>query len=72
MRGAVLRDRRLRLALSQQALADEANVDVGVIKKIEGSEIASVYPTTVRKLADFFNCAPSDISERVTDQEEVA
>ncbi len=56
-----LRARRLKAALSQRALAAEADVAASTIARIEMG--GDVYPSTVGKLAKALKCEPAELME---------
>ena len=50
--GELLRDSRLRAALSQEELAERAGLSVRAVGKLESGETSRPRPVTVRMLAD--------------------
>lgn len=58
--GAAVRARRIGLALSQEALADYAEIDRSHMGKIERGE-RNVTFLNIVKIANAFQCKPSDI-----------
>ena len=59
--GAEIRRRREQLALSQDLLAGEIDRHPDTIGKIEGDPTYRTGFKTIRKLAELFGCAPSDL-----------
>jgi tetratricopeptide (TPR) repeat protein/transcriptional regulator with XRE-family HTH domain len=60
MFGAIVRQHRRRLGLSQQDLAERTGVTVRGLRKIESGQIATPRPVTVRLLADAFGLVDAD------------
>jgi len=58
--GAVVRARRLALALSQEALADYAGIDRSHMGKLERGE-RNVTFLNILRIAKAINCKPSDL-----------
>lgn len=54
-----LRQRRLRVSLSQRELAKASGVAASTIARIESG--AQAHPSTVRRLASALGCAPSGL-----------
>lgn len=52
---------RLLAALTQDQLAEKANIRVGTIVRLEGD--GQTRPTTLRRLADALECTPADLIE---------
>jgi transcriptional regulator with XRE-family HTH domain len=50
--GELLRDSRLRVALTQEELAERAGISVRAVGKLESGETCRPRPATVRMLAD--------------------
>jgi transcriptional regulator with XRE-family HTH domain len=50
--GELLRDSRLRAALTQEELAEHAGISVRAVGKLESGETSRPRPVTVRMLAD--------------------
>jgi transcriptional regulator with XRE-family HTH domain len=50
--GEMLRDSRLRAALTQEELAERAGISVRAVGKLESGETSRPRPATVRMLAD--------------------
>ncbi|WJM90784.1 helix-turn-helix transcriptional regulator [Pseudomonas brenneri] len=58
--GAAVRARRLALSLSQEALADAADIDRSHMGKIERGE-RNVTFLNILRIANAIGCAPSDL-----------
>lgn len=56
-----LRHVRLLAALTQEQLAEKANVQRGTINRLERGK--DCHPTTVRKLADALGVTPKELME---------
>ena len=56
--GGVLRHERMRRALTQKELAEEAGVSYVTISRMENDSAGPVKPTTLRKLANALGVAP--------------
>lgn len=64
IRPLALRSRRLAAVLTQEGLARKAGVSEDTVRQAEDPKNPkSVFPGTVRKLADALECDPAEISE---------
>ncbi|MDX3455724.1 tetratricopeptide repeat protein [Streptomyces sp. ME02-8801-2C] len=63
MLGEVLRDRRRRLGLTQEELAERAGVSVRTICHVETGRIEHPRPATVRRLADALDLTGTDLED---------
>ncbi len=63
---------RRRAVLTQQELADAADVSRGAIQKIEQGRNRTPHPRTLRKLASVLGCTPASVNPALEPAEEVA
>lgn len=61
-KGAAIKARRLALFLTHAELAEKSGVSATTLKAMEKGA-GNLRLSTIRKLAKFFSCEPSDISE---------
>jgi transcriptional regulator with XRE-family HTH domain len=60
--GELLRDSRLRAALTQEELAERAGISVRAVGKLESGETSRPRPATVRMLADALGLEEPELS----------
>lgn len=58
-----LKAERRRAALTQEQLAEKANVGIATIARIEGGDIEEPRVSTLRKLAEALGIEPRDLLE---------
>lgn len=61
MVGSRIRERRIRLKMSQSELAEKAGISRATISALENDETADVKVSTIKALADALKCKPHSL-----------